>query len=119
MELYSLESNGYNDGTYEDADSFDRFYGVFSTIEKAKEYAEKEMEQSKISTIEVEKYDVDGNTPLSYYETFKVIEDWNESNGQISKEVTYGEGYTREITETYYISKITVDPEFKSEYKED
>ena len=115
MILYSLESSGYNDGEYEDYDSFDKFYGVFSTIEKAKEYAEKEMEKSRESTIEVEKYDTDGNTPLSYYETFKVIEDWNESNGNIYKEVFYGEGYTREITETYCISKVTVDPEFKED----
>ena len=115
MEFYSLESNGYNDGTYEDFYDFDKFYGVFSTIEKAKEYAEKLMERSRKNTMEVEKWSEDGNTPLSYYETFKVIEDWNESDGNIFKEVFYGEGYTREINETYCISKVTVDPEFKED----
>lgn len=115
MELYSLESNGYNDGTYEDFDSFDKFYGVFSTLEKAMAYAEKEMERSRKVTMEVEKWSEDGNTPLSYYDTFKVIEDWNESDGAFFKEVSYGEGYTHEINETYCISKITVDPEFKED----
>ena len=115
MELYSLEASCINDGEYEDYWHFEEFYGVFSTIEKAKEYAEKLMEQTRKDTIEVEKYAEDGNTPLSYYETFKVDKDWYESNGQILKEVSYGEGYTNEWTATYCISKITVDPEFKED----
>ena len=115
MEIYTLEASGYNDGEYEDFWNFDKFYGVFSTIEKAKEYAEKLMERSRKNTMEVEKWSEDGRTPLSYYETFKVIEDWNESDGIFFKEVSYGEDYTHVINEIYRISKVTVDPEFKAE----
>ncbi len=115
MEFYSLESEGHNDGTYEDAWDFETFHGIFSTIEKAKEYAEKLMEQIRKDTKEVEDWDDDGNTPLSYRETFKVVEDWYESKGVIFKDITYGEGYTNEWTVTYSISKVTVDPEFKED----
>lgn len=100
MVLYSLEANSFNDGEYEDYRSYDYFYGVFSTIEKAKEYAEKKMEQ-----IRKEYRD----------EPFEVNEDWHECGKSISKEVYYGEGYSEEWTETYCINKVTVDPEFKED----
>ena len=96
MELYSLESNGYNDGEYEDFDSFDMFYGVFSTIEKAKEYAEKLMEETR-----------EGNNNF-------VTGNWYESGGILFKEVTYDD-CGNDWTETYSISRITVDPEFKED----
>lgn len=116
MEIYTLEANGYNDGEYEDYWHFDKFHGVFSTIEKAKEYAEKLMERTRKNTMNVEKWSEDGNTPLSYYETFQVDKDWYDYEGKVlKKEVSYGEGYTDEWTVTYYISKITVDPEFKED----
>lgn len=97
MILYSLESNSYNDGTYEDFDSFDMFYGVFSTIEKAKKYAEKLMEDTRKSN-----------------NNFGVTGDWYESGGILFKEITYNDA-GNEWTETYSISKITVDPESKED----
>ena len=115
MEFYSLESSGCNNGEYEDSWDFNEFHGVFSTIEKAKEYAERLIEQTRECTKEVEEYAEDRNTPLSYRETLEVLEDWHETDGVISKGISYGEGYTAEWTATYYISKITVDPEFKED----
>lgn len=96
MELYSLESSGFNDAKYEYFDSFDRFYGVFSTIEKAKEYAEKLMEDTR----------KDNNNFVNGK--------WYESGGILFKEVTYDD-FGNEWTESYSISKITVDPEFKED----
>ena len=113
MILYSLEFKGYNDGEYEDYCHFEKFYGVFSTIEKAKEYAEKKMEQTRKNTKVVEEYAEDGNTPLSYRETFTVDEDWHESGECISKEVSFEEDCFEVWTQIYYISKVTVDPEYK------
>ena len=115
MILYNLELSAYNDGEYEDYRSYGNFYGVFSTIEKAKEYAEKKMEQTRKNTKEVEEYAEDGNTPLSYRETFTVNEDWHESGNCISKEVSFEEGSFEVWTQTYCISKVTVDPEFKED----
>lgn len=109
MELYSLEANSINDGAYEDYRNFDIFYGVFSTIEKAKEYVEKLIEQKRKSTMED-----DGWGDDRPYETLEVLEDWHECGKHISKEIAYRE-YHEEWTETYSISKITVDPEFKEE----
>ncbi len=100
MELYSLEASGYNDGEYEDAWHWHDFYGIFSTIEKAKEYAEKLINRKR----------------LYYCETFEVNEDWHETEKGIwKKEIFYGEGYTDEWDATYRISKITVDPEYKED----
>lgn len=100
MDIYSLEANSCNDGEYEDYRHVDKFYGLFSTIEKAKEYAEKLMEQ-----IRKEFRD----------EPFEVNEDWHECKNGISKEVFYGEGYSDEWTTIYYITKRELDPEFKEE----
>lgn len=102
MILYSLESSSCNNGEYEDYCSYDIFYGVFSTIEKAKEYAEKLMEKI------IEECRDDN-------ETFEVNEDWHECGKNIEKEVYYGEGYAEEWTKIYHITKITVDPEFKED----
>ncbi len=101
MELYSLESNSYNEGIYEHFDSFDMFYGVFSTIEKAKEYAEK-----RISTIK-RKYRID--------------EDWSEDEfGNYEKRLIIEEDKPAyccddEYDINYTILKRKLDPEYKED----
>ena len=102
MELYFLEVGCSNDGEYEDYEHYERFYGIFSTIEKAKEYAEKLMEDIREGT--------------RYRDTFEVSKDWYEFKKDIfKKEVFYGEGYADEWSAIYRISKVIVDPEYKED----
>lgn len=100
MFMYVLEQSGHNHLDYEDYYHFSKFIGVFSTVEKAKECAEK-----LIKKIETEYIDEDG------YSSFQVIEDWVYSNDiKIWKTIEYGVAY-EEMTEYFTVTKTEVDKE--------
>lgn len=112
MTLYSLESKHTNNGEHEDYWGYNLFHGVFSTIEKAKEFAEEKIElHEEVSELIHDKG------------TFKVLNDWEEgeffenNKGMykhipkcIYKRITFGQYYPSVWDVIYFIEEVEVDP---------
>lgn len=98
MTLYKLASWYDNNEKYDANLSGDVFYGIFSTIEKAKEYAEKLIESEK----------------TNYYDkpaTVEVVNDWKDGE----KAIIVTDMFDTRWDICYTIEEIEVDPEYKED----
>lgn len=99
MNIYGLFSIGSNDLDYEDFISWNKFVGIFDSLEEAKNYAELTL-----------------NTIKEYCEPdgcFRVIEDWHWDDDRYKKRVLYSEYGI--FDSEYVIEKLTINPEFKED----
>lgn len=112
MDIYGLFSVGNNDLDYEDALSWYDFIGIFTSVEEAKNYAEKKLNSIREDKNKLECWTYENGKRVKV-DPFTVIEDWHWDDGCYKKRVEYPEYGTYD--DEYVIKKLTINPEFKEE----
>lgn len=104
MFMYILEKSGHNNLDYEDYHHFNEFRGVFSTVEKARDCAEKLIKE------------IESQCPNDEYgyPTFQVTKEWHDGgDNSIAKTIQFDVDIDSYETMTVYyiITKVEVDKE--------
>ena len=112
MDIYGLFSVGNNDMDYEDHVYWNDFIGIFTSVEEAKNYAEKKLNSIREdkSKRECWKYENEARVKC---DPLTVVEDWHWDGDRYKKRVEYPEFGMYD--DEYVIKKLTINQEFKED----